>query len=114
MSIEKRKHERKPVRMDLCEGTFTLEMRNGSHEIPEIRDISLSGVGITMPIYVDPGRPVKIYYAEGDHVISASGTVTWCQEKSLSAGQFDVGIFFDDPYRDANHSFYVTMNKYLA
>lgn len=103
MSIEKRKHERKPLRRDRCGGTFTLEVRGEFHEIFEVCDVSLSGMGITLPVYLDPGRPVKIFYAEDDHAISLTGTVTWCEEHpSSSSSSFRIGIFFDDPYRDVS------------
>ena len=114
MGIEKRKHERKPLRMDRCEGTFTLEVRNEFHEIAEVRDISISGMGITLPVYMDPGRPVKIFYAEDDHIVSLTGTITWCQEHPASSSSFKIGIFFDDPYRDMRCLFHEMMSRYLA
>ena len=114
MGIEKRKHERRLVQMDRCEGTFTLEVHNAFHEIPQVQDMSISGMGIILPVYVDPGRPVKIFYAEDDHVVSLTGTVTWCQEQSPGSSSFRIGICFDDPYRDAKNVFHVTMSRYLA
>ena len=114
MGIEKRKHERKPLRTDRCVGTFTLEVRNEFHEVLEVRDISLSGMGITLPVYMDPGRPVKIFYAEDDHIVSLTGTITWCDEHSLSSSSFKIGIYFDDPYRDEGCAFHAAMSRYLA
>lgn len=114
MGIEKRKHERKPLRTDRCVGTFTLEVRNEFHEVLEVRDISLSGMGITLPVYMDPGRPVKIFYAEDDHIVSLTGTITWCDEHSLSSPSFKIGIYFDDPYRDEGCAFHAAMSRYLA
>lgn len=113
MGIEKRKHERKPILMDRCEGTFTLEVQNAFHEILQVQDLSISGMGITLPVYVDPGRPVKIFYAEDDHIVSLTGTVTWCKEHR-SSSSFRIGICFDDPYRDAKHAFHVIMSRYTA
>ena len=114
MGIEKRAYERRPLRMDRCEGKFTLEVSNQFHEIPEVRDISLAGMGIALPVFVDPGRPVRVFYAEADHIVSLTGTVTWCQEHSSATPSFRIGIFFDDPYRDANSSFHVIVGRYLA
>lgn len=114
MSIEKRQHERKPLRMGRCEGTFTMEVQSAFHEITQVQDISISGMGVILSVYVDPGRPVKIFYAEDDHVVSLTGTVTWCSTHSPNSSLFRVGIFFDDLYRDANCSFHVIMSRYLA
>ena len=91
-----------------------MEVRSEFHEIPEVRDISLSGMGIILPVYMDPGRPVKIFYAEDDQVVSLTGTITWCLAQPPSPSAFKVGICFDDTYRDASCSFHAIMNRYLA
>ncbi|MFQ5470261.1 MAG: PilZ domain-containing protein [Gammaproteobacteria bacterium] len=113
LNSERRQDDRAQISLDSCDGTFTLEVLDEEYEITEILDISLSGIGIEMPIYLDPGRPVKLFYEEDDLEIEVTGTVTWCSEDVSTTGGYRLGILFDYSYRDQNSMLFMAVRKFL-
>lgn len=93
------------------DGGLILTVGNDQHEVADVIDVSIHGIGLAVGAYIDPGRTAQVIYNDGDAVMSITGTVTYCEQRSHPG--YRVGLMFDFPRREESEQFYRSVRKYL-
>lgn len=110
MSREKRGYDRENlVRADIP-GAFEIEIDGTSHAFGKVNDVSISGMGINMPMSLTVGKPVVIRYVSEDFRVALNANIAWCVK---SDDGFRIGVQFSTENLDANVMFFMTLREYI-
>lgn len=118
MSQDRRRHERRIIRIPNNEAFFRLHVHDKWHPINNVHDASISGIGIWFAEAVSGGTPVKILFVSRDFEIVLSARVCWCQsgdqDGALTGGDTHrLGIEFDPKRLEDNVLMFMALRKYL-
>ncbi len=119
MSRERRRHERRVIRIPDKEAFFRLHIHEKWHTINDVHDASISGMGINFTEAIDKETPVKILFVSRDFEIVLGARVCWCQHTAQDisiAGTTEVyrlGIEFDPGRGEDNMLMFMALRKYL-
>ena len=109
---EKRRNARSSLNIGDEHNLFFLLAEGNSYEIREIRDVSISGVGLATQRAFEPGEKVALRYDSDDFELKIDGTVAWCNQ-THDNGNCHMGIEFDPANRENNSLFFLALRKYL-
>ncbi len=113
MTIEEK---RRNTRSELVQGDhhnlFFLEKGDTSHAITQVRDVSISGVGVVTDIPVEPRERIALTYDSDDFRLTIKGVAAWCQAAGDGRG-YTMGIEFDTADPADNSLFFLAVRKYL-
>jgi len=101
MLRESRENERKPLISPDQEAAFFIESNGARYPFNKVKDVSVSGAGIQLPIPLAPASPILLGFDQGDYQVRVQATVVWCQpleaENPSAANQqnFRMGVRFN-------------------
>ncbi len=110
MQPERRTSKRKKF-INRPDGLFSVTVRNNQYDVIDVVDVSITGIGLEMGIYLDPGRMVRVTYKDGDTTMYTTGTVTHCEP--MAQQRYRAGIVFDFPHREDSNLFYKRVKSFL-
>ncbi len=119
MSDDRRRHERRIVRIPDNKVFFRLHIHDKWHAINNVHDASISGMGIWFTEAISSGTPVKILFAARDFEIVLNASVCWCQNETQDCGLgesgnvYRLGIEFDPKHLEDNVLMFMALRKYL-
>jgi hypothetical protein len=93
------------------DGLFLLAVSSDQHDVLDVIDVSVTGIGLEMGICMDPGRMVRVIHKDGDTTMYITGMVTHCEEASQRRCR--AGIVFDFPHREESNLFYKRVKTFL-
>lgn len=107
MLHESREHERKALLEPEDDQAFFLESDGAFYPFQRVNDVSVSGVGILLPVPVPPTTPVVLGLEQDEGQIRVQGTVVWCETVDGEAteaadARYRLGVRFH--HRDAINS----------
>ncbi len=114
MQSERRQSERLVFHMNECRGMFTIDSGGDEYEIETINDISLSGIGFDLPVFLEVECPVSISYHEEGIEVSVCGLIVWCREHPSCPGLFHFGMRFDYEQRDESSRLLLALQCYTG
>ena len=80
MLRESRENERKLLITPDKEAVFFIESNGARYPFDKVKDVSVSGAGIQLPIPLAPSSSVILGFDQDDYQVRVQGTVVWCQE----------------------------------
>lgn len=101
MLREGREHERKPLLTWDADGIFFIEVNGERHLFDTVKDISVSGAGIQLPVPLSPATPVALGFEQDESQLQVQATVVWCQAVNIgpnsdeTSHHFCMGIRFN-------------------
>lgn len=115
MSRERRRDERKVIRINEKEVFFRLHLNGRWHPLRQVHDVSISGMGLSFAEAIGAGTPVKIACAMRDLEIILCATVCWCtaHDQEAANGFHRLGVEFDAKQRDDSMLMFMALRKYL-
>lgn len=110
MLAESRETIRQNIHLEEVNGTFHLQAKNKSYDSTQVRDVSVSGVGIQLSEPLEVGTTVDMTFKAGDWKIAVEGRVVWCSVAAARGGgpsaksteAYRMGIKFNP--RNANNN----------
>lgn len=112
MSKERRQHERANLNRGDIPGAFYLEAEGQTHQFVQVNDVSISGMGISVPIALKPDTKVGLRYISDDFRIELESVVAWC-EKPERGDLYRIGIRFLPSNMNENVLFFMTLREYV-
>lgn len=79
MLRESRENERKPLVAPDKGATFFIESNGARYPFDKVKDVSVSGAGIQLPVPLTPTSSVVLGFDQEDYQVRVQGTVVWCQ-----------------------------------
>lgn len=79
MLRESRENERKALVTPDQEIVFFIESNGERYPFNKVKDVSVSGAGIQLPIPLAPSSPIVLGFDQDDYQVRVQGTVVWCQ-----------------------------------
>jgi len=110
MSRERRKHERIPLGHTDVQVKFSIEIDGVSHEFNKVADVSISGMGLVLPIRVEVGAKIVLRFNSSDLNVELEGEVVWVE--TVGERHF-IGVQFDSSNVDNNVLFFMSVREYL-
>ena len=107
---EKRRNARSGLVQGDHHNLFFLEKGDTSHAITQVRDVSISGVGVVSDIPVEPRERIALTYDSDDFRLTVKGVAAWCQP---DGDTYTMGIEFDSSDPADNSLFFLAVRKYL-
>jgi len=107
---EMRQEARAQVDIEGHNNKFFIEIAGQTVPIANIRDVSVSGVGLQLDQIIAQGETIQLGYNSDDLDLKVNGNVIWCdaQQKPVS-----VGVEFTQETPQENMLFFLAMRKYL-
>ncbi|MEK6747959.1 MAG: PilZ domain-containing protein [Pseudomonadota bacterium] len=114
MRRERRRYQRAAVQGTGVPGEFHLRTGGRSFQFTRVHDVSISGMGVSLPVSLPKGEMVALDFNSVDFSMVLSGKVIWCvtQEPELGC-PFRVGIEFDATNKQDSAVFFMTLREYL-
>jgi len=75
---ENREYERKPLHTPEEEGAFFIEADGECHFFDKVKDVSVSGAGVQLPVPLAPTSHVILGFEQEDYRVQVQATVVWC------------------------------------
>ena len=79
MLRESRENERKSLVTPDKEATFFVESDGMRYPFDKVKDVSVSGAGIQLPVPLAPTSTIVLGFEQSDYQVRVQGTVVWCQ-----------------------------------
>ena len=101
MLRESRENERKPLISPDKEALFFVESSGKRYPFDKVKDVSVSGAGIQLPVPIAPASSIVLGFDQDDYQVRVQGTVVWCQalEENNAADQsrrdYRMGVRFN-------------------
>ena len=109
---EKRRNARSGLVQGDHHNRFFLEKGDTSHAITQVRDVSISGVGVVTDTPVEPRERIALTYDSDDFRLTVRGIAAWCQPNEQTQ-TYTMGIEFDSSDPADNSLFFLAVRKYL-
>lgn len=93
---------------------FILATADDEFEIEDINDISLTGIGFDLPVYMDPDTEVSVTYEEDQVSVTINGRVIWCEDHPEIHGSFRLGVQFDYADLDESSQLLLAVERYTG
>lgn len=114
MGRERRKFQRAAVQGTGVPGEFHLRIDGRSFEFTRVHDVSISGLGVSLPIALAKGALVALDFHAGEFSMALGGKVMWCVSQEPESGcPYRVGIEFDSESKHDSAVFFMTLREYL-
>ncbi|HFD92183.1 MAG TPA: PilZ domain-containing protein [Gammaproteobacteria bacterium] len=114
IQADRRHEDRLRFCMEYCRGTFLLETPDEEYELEVVTDLSMSGMGLELPVYLDPDTLVTITYEDDTYHIVLEGRVVWCEDFPSGDGSYQLGILFDYASRDEGSRLLLALQDYFV
>ena len=99
MLRESREYERKPLLTPEQEGIFFLEVEGERYIFDTVKDVSVSGAGVELPVALLPTSIVVLGFDQEDYQVRVKATVVWChtieEPDPINGQNFRIGIRFN-------------------
>ncbi len=111
----RRRHDRKPVRADDIRGEFVLVAGNSRYTFSEVEDVSISGLGILLPVCLHVNDQVVLNYRDEDLFIETRGFVAWVRERPATPSglRYRTGVRFSREDVHSNILFFMALREYI-
>lgn len=115
---ERRQHERRAIASDI-DGEFQITIEGKTYPVLNIKDLSISGIGLTFVKKVAANTSIRLSFNAEDLKLAINGRVAWCTENrepppdSPVTEAFNIGIEFDSKTADHNCLLFMALRKYL-
>lgn len=114
MSRERRVHERRSLDAVDMSARFAVQIDGSRHEFHKVSDVSISGMGLVLPVKVEIGAQVTLNFSSEDLNLELNGEVIWSEaESDNEAERHRVGVRFDTQNVDHNVLFFMSVREYL-
>ena len=116
--LERRRHERKNVKNDI-HGEFQASIDGKSYPVLQIKDVSISGIGLTLPMDAEPDSEIRLTFSADDLKLAINGRIAWIADSDNPAPElavekaYKVGVEFDPANGDHNCLLFMALRKYL-
>jgi len=107
---EKRQEPRANVTLEGQNNQFFVEFSGETFPIANIRDVSVSGVGLQLDHIIAQGESIELGYNSDDLNLKVKGNVIWCDAHEQPVS---VGVEFTQETPQENMLFFMAMRKYL-
>jgi hypothetical protein len=107
---EKRQETRASVNLDGQNNHFFVEFAGQTFPIANIRDVSVSGVGLQLDQMIAQGETIELAYTSDDLDLKVKGNVIWCDGHDRPVS---VGVEFCHDTPQDNMLFFMAMRKFL-
>lgn len=78
MLRESRENERKPLVTPDKEAAFFIESNGVRYPFDKVKDVSVSGAGIQLPIPLAASSAIVLGFDQDDFQVRVQGTIVWC------------------------------------
>lgn len=109
-NADKRQETRVNVELQGQTNDFSIEFGGQSVPITNIRDVSVSGVGLELEQIIAKGETIELVFDSGDFKLKVKGTVAWCDANNKPVS---LGIEFSNESPRDNMLFFMAMRKFL-
>lgn len=113
MTDERRQHERKLICCETIRGDFLLSVDGIDYEFDMVEDVSITGMGLVLPLQLTQGSNVLLSYNEAGDMLQVGATVAWVEPIAGPSDKFRTGVYFDTGDMDANVLFFMTLREYI-
>lgn len=107
---EKRQENRASVNLDGQTNQFYVKFAGNTFPIANIRDVSVSGVGLQLDEMIAQGETIELGYDSTDLSLQVKGNVIWCDGHQRPVS---VGVEFSRETPQENMLFFMAMRKFL-
>lgn len=107
---DNRRETRSSVNLQGQTDSFYVEFVDQTIPIINIRDVSITGVGLEIDQIIDKGETVELGYNSDDMELKVKGTVIWCDTSTTSVM---LGVEFSKETLQENILFFMAMRKFL-
>jgi len=107
---DQRLNDRLGISMGQEENQFYIERAGEIHPIKDVRDVSISGMGLEISEGFTKGEKIILNYNSDGFNMQIDGTVMWCDSQHSGSA---MGIEFDGSNQGDNTLFFMAMRKYL-
>jgi len=107
---DQRLNDRLGINMAHGDNQFYIEHSGQIHPIENVRDVSISGMGLEISEGFNEGERVMLNYSSDGFSMQIDGTVMWCDSQHSGSA---MGIEFDSANQSDNTLFFMAMRKYL-
>ena len=109
-SSDQRQETRVNVALRGQTNEFSIEFGGQTLAITNIRDVSISGVGLELEQIIAKGETITLTYQSDDLTLKIQGHVAWCDANS---SPICIGVEFSREEPRDNMLFFMAMRKYL-
>ena len=109
-SSESRQDTRVNVNLQGQTNSFFVEFAGQTVPITNIRDVSISGVGLELEQIIAEGETIELGFDSDDLNLKVKGTVAWCDAQNKPVA---IGIEFTSETPQDNMLFFMAMRKFL-
>lgn len=116
--FERRRHARKSVYTDI-QGEFQANIDGKNYPVLNIKDVSISGIGLSLPLNAEPDTEIRLTFSAEDLKLAIKGRVAWTTESENPTPDiavecaYMVGVEFDPANGDHNCLLFMALRKYL-
>jgi hypothetical protein len=107
---ESRQDTRVNVNLQGQTNSFFVEFAGQTVPITNIRDVSISGVGLELEQIIAQGETIELGFNSDDLNLKVKGTVAWCDAHHKPVA---IGIEFTSESPQDNMLFFMAMRKFL-
>lgn len=115
---DRRQHPRSTVAREI-QGEFHILMNAKSYPVHKVRDVSISGIGLSFPQPVERDTDIRLVFKADGLRLDLKGRIAWCAENKEppidipALGAYQVGIELCRSNRDNNCLLFMALRKYL-
>ncbi len=119
MLRESREYERKPLLTPENEVSFFIEVEGERHLFDTVKDVSVSGAGVQLPVPLIPTSPVVLGFDQEDYQLRVQATVVWCkplEEDDILDGQppaYRLGIRFNPLDLKSSSMLFLALREFI-
>lgn len=110
MTDERRNHERRKLEASDMEARFEVRINSEVHPFDKVNDVSISGMGLQLPVEVAQGSKVELSFVSTDLTIDLSGEAVWVDS---TEDVHRIGVKFDTSNVDNNVLFFMSVREFL-
>jgi len=107
---ESREETRVNVNLQGQTNSFYVEFSGQTIPISNIRDVSISGVGLELEQIIAQGETIELGYNSDDLNLKVKGNIAWCDANNTPVS---LGIEFTSDTPQENMLFFMAMRKFL-
>lgn len=93
---------------------FILATADDEFEIEDINDISLTGIGFDLAVYIDPETEVTVTYEEDQVSVTINGRIAWSEDHPEIHGGFRMGVQIDYADLDESSQLLLAVERYTG
>lgn len=119
MLRESREYERKPLLTPENETSFFLDAEGERYFFDTVKDVSVSGAGLQLPVPLLPITPVTLGFDQKDYQLRVQATVIWClpaEDDAVLNGQptfYRMGVRFNPLDLKNSSMLFITLREFI-